>query len=69
MVAHLDVVQVGAGKFAAIVSILAHDSKLVERHREMLRPHEELVHVTVEVRGCEAQEDSRGEVLTAAANR
>lgn len=69
LVADLHVWQVGAGKFAAIVSVVAHDPKPVEAYREMLREHEELVHVTVEVRRCEGQEHSHGEVLTAAARR
>jgi hypothetical protein len=34
----------------------------------MLREHEELVHATVEVRRCDGQEDSHGEVIKAAAN-
>jgi cation diffusion facilitator family transporter len=69
LVADLHVWQVGAGKFAAIVSIVAHDPKPVEVYREMLREHEELVHATVEVRRCEGQGGSRGEALAAATSR
>ena len=52
VVADLHIWQVGAGKFAGIVSIVAHHPKPVEAYREMFREHEELVHVTVEVRQC-----------------
>jgi len=49
---------VGAGKFAAIVSIVAHHPKPAEACRELLREHEELVHVTVEVQHCHEHEES-----------
>jgi cation diffusion facilitator family transporter len=49
LVTDLHVWQVGAGKFAAIVSILGRDPKTAESYRELFREHEELVHVTVEV--------------------
>lgn len=52
LVADLHVWQVGAGKFAAIISIVAHHPKSVEEYRQLFRMHEELVHVTVEVRTC-----------------
>ncbi len=69
LVADLHVWQVSAGKFAAIVCVVAHDPKPVEAYQEMLREHEELVHATVEVRRCEEREHSPGELLTAAASR
>jgi hypothetical protein len=47
---------VGAGKFAAIVSIVAHHPKTIETYRELFREHEELVHVTVEVQACHEHE-------------
>lgn len=53
IIADLHVWQVGTGKYAAIVSIVAHNPKPVETYRELFREHEELVHVTVEVRHCE----------------
>jgi cation diffusion facilitator family transporter len=56
MIADLHVWQVGAGKFAAIVCIVAHDPKPVESYRELFREHEELVHVTVEVQRCKEHE-------------
>lgn len=58
LVTDLHVWQVGAGKFAAIVSIVAHDPKPVETYRELFREHEELVHVTVEVQLCHEHEES-----------
>ena len=56
LVADLHVWQVGAGKFAAILSIVAHAPRPVEAYRSLLREHEELVHATVEVRTCEDQQ-------------
>ena len=58
LVTDLHVWQVGAGKFAAIVSIVAHDPKPVETYRELFRAHEELVHITVEVQRCHEHEGS-----------
>ena len=55
----LHVWQVGAGKFAAIVCIVAHDPKPVETYRQLFREHEELVHVTVEVQRCIEHEELR----------
>ena len=52
VVTDLHVWQVGAGKFAAIVSLVAHEPKSCESYRERLREHEELVHVTVETHTC-----------------
>ncbi len=57
IVTDLHVWQVGAGKFAAIVSIAAHDPRPAETYRELFREHEELVHVTVEVRVCHEHEE------------
>ena len=58
LITDLHVWQVGAGKFAAIVSIVAHDPKPAETYRELFREHEELVHVTVEVQLCHEHEES-----------
>lgn len=55
-VADLHVWQVAAGKFAAIVTIVAHRPVATEAYREMFREHAELVHATVEVLRCEEQE-------------
>jgi hypothetical protein len=48
---------VGVGKFAAIVSIVAHEPKTSDQYRDLLREHEELVHVTIETQHC--REDHR----------
>lgn len=55
----LHIWQVSAGKFAAIVSIAGNHPKPAEAYREMFREHEELVHVTVEVRQCREDEKAR----------
>ena len=52
IVTDLHVWQVGVGKFAAIVSIVAHEAKTSDAYRELLRQHEELVHVTIETQHC-----------------
>ncbi len=58
MVTDLHIWQVGAGKFSAIVCIVAHEPKPAEVYRELFREHEELVHVTIEVQSCNEQEVS-----------
>ena len=52
IVTDLHVWQVGVGKFAAIVSIVAHERRTSDQYRERLRGHEELVHVTIETQHC-----------------
>jgi cation diffusion facilitator family transporter len=52
LVTDLHVWQVGARKYAAIVGIVADNPKPVQAYRELFGAHEELVHVTVEVRRC-----------------
>src|SRR5438105_15269986 len=52
IVTDLHVWQVGTGKFAAIVSIVAHEPKSCESYRDLLREHNELVHVTIETQHC-----------------
>jgi cation diffusion facilitator family transporter len=58
IVTDLHVWQVGAGKFAAIVSIVAHQPKTCEAYRQLLREHEELVHVTIETQRCRDDHES-----------
>lgn len=58
LITDLHIWQVGAGKFAAIVSIVAHHPKPVETYRALFREHEELVHVTVEVQACHEHEEA-----------
>ncbi len=48
----LHVWQVASGKYAAIVSIVAHAPKSIEEYRALLSEHEELVHLNIEVREC-----------------
>jgi cation diffusion facilitator family transporter len=52
VVTDLHVWQVGVGKFAAIVSIVAHEPKTADDYRDLLRQHHELVHVTIETQQC-----------------
>jgi cation diffusion facilitator family transporter len=52
MITDLHIWQVGAGKYAAIVGVVAHEPKTPEEYRVALKAHEELVHVTVEVQVC-----------------
>jgi cation diffusion facilitator family transporter len=56
LVADLHVWQVAADRFAAIVSIVAHQPKSPEAYRALLREHEELVHITVGVETCHENE-------------
>lgn len=58
IVTDLHVWQVGSGKFAAIVSIVAHEPRTCETYRALLREHEELVHVTIETQQCHDRESS-----------
>jgi cation diffusion facilitator family transporter len=48
----LHIWQVGVNKFAAIVSVVAHAPKTADEYRDLLKIHEELVHVNIEVRTC-----------------
>jgi len=52
IVTDLHVWQVGVGKFAAIVSIVAHEPKTSDQYRGLLSHHKELVHVTIETQHC-----------------
>ena len=62
IVTDLHVWQVGVGKFAAIVSIVAHEPKDADQYRNLLREHEELVHVTIETQRCrEGHENFAGD--------
>src|SRR5438128_2460813 len=56
LVTDLHVWQVGIGKFAAIVSIVAHQPKSADDYRELLRGHGELVHLTIETQHCREHE-------------
>jgi cation diffusion facilitator family transporter len=52
IVTDLHVWQVGAGRFAAIVSIVAHEPRPSDYYRALFREHDELVHVTIETQHC-----------------
>jgi cation diffusion facilitator family transporter len=52
IVTDLHVWQVGAGKFAAMVSVCAHEPRSSDFYRELLREHDELVHITIETQHC-----------------
>ncbi|MEY2542069.1 MAG: hypothetical protein QOI22_1671 [Verrucomicrobiota bacterium] len=58
VVTDLHVWQVGSGKFAAIVSIVAHEPRPCDSYRALLREHAELVHVTIETQQCRDHESS-----------
>src|SRR5438477_2422846 len=58
IVTDLHVWQVGAGKFAAIVSIVAHEPRPSDFYRELFREHAELVHVTIETQHCREDHES-----------
>lgn len=53
LITDLHIWQVGAGKFTAIVSVVAPEPKSAESYRQLLSEHEELVHLTVESSACE----------------
>jgi cation diffusion facilitator family transporter len=59
VVTDLHIWQVSSGKFAAIVSIVAHEPKSGDAYRAMLQEHEELVHVTIETQRCHDHEERR----------
>jgi len=52
VVTDLHVWQVGIGKYAAMISVVAHEPKSCESYRALLRGHNELVHVTIETQYC-----------------
>ncbi len=52
LVTDLHVWQVGIGKFAAMISVVAHQPKSSDSYRDLLRGHDELVHVTIETQHC-----------------
>jgi cation diffusion facilitator family transporter len=52
LVTDLHVWQVGIGKFAAMISVVAHQPKSSDSYRDLLREHHELVHVTIETQHC-----------------
>src|SRR5947199_2394182 len=57
-VTDLHVWQVGIGKYAAMISVVAHEPKSSDSYRELLREHDELVHVTIETQHCREDHES-----------
>ena len=58
LVTDLHVWQIGAGKFAAIVSVVTHEPRHSDAFRERLRQHEELVHLTIETQHCQERHEA-----------
>jgi len=58
LVTDLHVWQVGIGKYAAIISIVAHEPKDCDSYRALLRGRDELVHVTIETHHCREDHES-----------
>jgi cation diffusion facilitator family transporter len=58
LVTDLHVWQVGIGKYAAMISVVAHEPKSCESYRALLRAHHELVHVTIETQHCREDHES-----------
>ena len=58
LVSDLHVWQVGIGKFAAMISVVAHEPKSCDAYRALLRAHDELVHVTIETHLCREDHQS-----------
>ena len=58
LVTDLHVWQVGTGKFAAMISVVAHEPKSSDSYRELLREHDQLVHVTIETQHCGEDHES-----------
>ncbi len=58
VVTDLHIWQVSSGKFAAIVSVVAHEPKSCDAYRALLAEHEELVHVTIETHHCHDHEEN-----------
>lgn len=56
LITDLHIWQVAAGRYAAIVSVEAREPKSCNAYRDLIREHEELVHVTVEVQRCHDRE-------------
>jgi len=52
VISDLHIWQVGVGKFAAIISVVADELRTPSFYKQPLKQHEELVHVTVEVEKC-----------------
>ena len=58
VVTDLHVWQVGIRKYAAMISVVAHEPKSCESYRALLRGHHELVHITIETQYCREDHES-----------
>jgi cation diffusion facilitator family transporter len=58
VVTDLHVWQVGIGKYAAMISVVAHEPKSCDAYRALLRGRDELVHVTIETHLCREDHES-----------
>ncbi|HEX4696874.1 MAG TPA: CDF family Co(II)/Ni(II) efflux transporter DmeF [Candidatus Udaeobacter sp.] len=58
LVTDLHVWQVGIGKYAAMMSVVAHEPKSCDAYRALLRGHHELVHITIETHLCREDHES-----------
>ena len=54
-VADLHVWRVGPRQLAAILSVVSHAPRPPEHYRDLLRGHDDLMHRTVEVHGCDGE--------------
>jgi len=48
----LHIWQVTSGKYAAIIGVVAHNPKTADEYRNILKIHEELIHVSMEIQLC-----------------
>ena len=55
VIADLHIWQVGVNKFAEVISLVARLPQPPEFYKRLLREHEELIHVTVEINRCESE--------------
>jgi cation diffusion facilitator family transporter len=52
IITDLHIWQIAVNKFAAIICVVAHEPKTPQAYKELLREHDELVHITVEPNLC-----------------
>jgi cation diffusion facilitator family transporter len=67
LITDLHVWQVGVNRFAAIISLVAHHPKDPDTYRQALKAHEELIHVTIEVKTC-CEHEAKGPLAQPASN-
>ncbi len=57
-IADLHIWQLGVNKFAAIIALVARTPKSPDAYKQLLKQHDELVHITIEVHQCPANLES-----------